>query len=171
MKKLLLSLITALALVLYMSVPAFAATADVTVTATPSYVSITDNATTYDFGVVSESTNYTTSTALVAITNASSVQTDHTISVTTGNWSGGLMWIHDNTGTKGVYTAGMASNNATWGVGDVIVESDITGTPNYIYENCPANVSYTYGLKLVAPSSFNDGVQKSIIVRISAVAG
>lgn len=70
MKKLLLSLITALALVLYMSVPAFAATADVTVTATPSYVSITDNATTYDFGVVSESTNYTTSTALVAITNA-----------------------------------------------------------------------------------------------------
>lgn len=65
----------------------------------------------------------------------------------------------------------MASNNATWGVGDVIVESDITGTPNYIYENCPANVSYTYGLKLVAPSSFNDGVQKSIIVRISAVAG
>ena len=169
MKKYLLSLLLALALVVGPVISVLAATdADVTVTATPAYVAITDNATTYDFGTISASANYTTSTALVAITNTSSVQTDITIGVTTNTWSGGVTWTHSETATAGADTVGLVSNNATFGVSDVIVKYT---APNFIYENCPAGIDFTYGLKLVAPSSFGDGVQKSVIVRITAVAG
>jgi len=172
MKRILGSLVTALALVWYMSTPVFAATtADVTVTATPSFIGISDNAASYDFGVVSVSTNYTISESYVGINNTSTVQTDHTISVTTANWTGGIDWAHSNTATAGADTVGLVSNNSTWGAGDVIVESDIGGTPNFIYENCPADVDYSYGLMLVAPTTFSDGVQKSVIVRVTAVAG
>ncbi len=173
MKKLILSLALALTLVLYMSVPVLAATtADVTVTATPSYVAIADNATAYDFGIVSESTNYTIATNFVAITNSSSVQTDVTIAVTTADWaSAGVAWTYSNTATAGTDIVGLVSNNATWGVGDVIVESSITGSPNFIYENLPSGVNFTYALKLVAPSAFTDGVQKSVTVRVTAVSG
>jgi len=169
MKKYLVSLLLALALVIGQAIPALAATdADITVTATPAYVAIADNATDYDFGIVATSTNYTTSTDLVAITNTSTVQTDITVSVTTNTWSGGVTWAHSETATAGVDTVGLVSNNSTFGVSDVIVKF---AAPNNIYENCPAGISFSYGLKLVAPSSFGDGVQKSVIVRVSAAPG
>ncbi len=150
-----------------------ATTADVTVNATPAYVGISDNVTEYGFGTVVESNNYTTVTSYVGITNTSSIQTDITIFVTTANWtSAGNPWIHSNTATAGVDTAGLVTNRGgTWGVGDIVVQSTITGTPQYIYENCPAFTNFNYGLMLVAPSFFSDGINKSIIVRVSAVSG
>ena len=169
MKKYLVSLLLAFALVLMPAVSVLAATdADITVTATPAYVAIADNATAYDFGIVAASTNYTTSTDLVAITNTSTVQTDITISVTTNTWSGGVTWTHSDTATAGADTAGLVSNNDTFGAGDVIAKYT---APNYIYENCPAGINFNYGLKLVAPSIFGDGVEKEIEVRVTAAAG
>ena len=149
---------------------AFAATtADVSVTATPSYVAIADNTTTVAFGAVVASSTSNTSTSYVGITNTSSVQTDQTIAVTTSNWTGGVEWTHDDTATAGVDTAGLVSNRGgTWGTGDVIVKY---ASPNYIYENCPATTDYDYGLSLVAPTEFGDGVEKAITVRITAAAG
>ena len=172
-KRYLITILMVLALIIIPASHAIAATtADVTVTATLSHVAIADNATAYDFGNVVASSTTNTSTALVNIINTSSIQTDMTILVTTANWSGGVEWIHDNTGTPGADTAGLLANRGgAWGVGDVIVESTVTGTPNYIYENCPATTNFTYGLGLQAPTSGSDGVQKSIIVRVSAVAG
>lgn len=152
--------------------PAIAATtADVTVTFTPAYIAIADNASSYDFGVLTASSTTNTSTSYVAITNTSTVQTDMTIEITTANWTGGNDYVHSNTATPGADTVGMNSNNSSWGTNDVIVESSVTGTPNYIYENCPAGVSYSYGISLLAPTSFSDGVQKTATVRISAAAG
>ena len=165
------AVITLLAMLTFGSPAIAATTADVTVTATPAFVGVADNASSYDFGVIVASSTTNTSTSHVAITNTSTVQTDITIEVTTANWSGGTEWAHDNTGTPGADTAAMYSNNSTWGTNDVIVESSVTGSPNYIYENCPAGVSFTYGLSLLAPTSFSDGTQKSITVRISAAAG
>lgn len=157
-------------LVVGLAVPALAATdADVDVTATPAYIAISDNATSYDFGVVSASSTPSTSTSYVAITNNSTVQTDITISVTTASWAGGVTWTHSETATPGADTAGLESNRGgTWDVGDVIVKN---AAPNYIYENAPALISFNYGLQLIAPTSFSDGVEKSITVRVSAVAG
>lgn len=155
-------------LMLIASPIAAATTADVTVTATPEYIAISDNVAAYDFGTVAVSTNYTSPGAYVGITNPSTVQTDITCSVTTANWSGGTEWTHSNTATAGADTAGMTIER---GAGDVIVESDITGTPNYIYENCPATTDFDYSITLVAPSSFSDGTEKTIVLRITAAAG
>lgn len=170
MKKHLLSLVLSLMLVVGLAGPVMAATdADVDVTATPAYIAISDNATSYDFGVVSVSTTPSTATNFVAITNTSTVQTDITISVTTNTWAGGVGWTHSDTATPGADTAGLESNRGgVWDTGDVIVKF---AAPNFIYENCPALTNFDYGLQLIAPTSFTDGVEKSITVRVSAAAG
>ena len=170
MKKLLISLTLALVLALSMAMPVLAvADADVTVTATPAYVAITVLPTSNDFGVVAESATPTTITTYFAIDNTSSVQTDQTISVTTTTWSGGVTWTHSETNIPGVNTAGLRANKGgVWGTGDVIVKN---ATPNFIAENQAANTDYSFGLGLSAPTSFTDGVEKSIIVRVTAAAG
>ena len=170
MKKYILLIILALALILMPSVPAFAATtADVTVTATPAYVAIADNQTSYDFAVVAVSTTPYTSEDWCAITNTSTVQTDITIAVTAATWSGGVTWTHSDTCTPGADTAGLKANrDGTWGVSDIIIKYD---TPNYIYEDCPALTDFAYGIKLWTPESYTDGVEKEITVRVSAAAG
>ena len=170
MKKLLISLLVALTLVLLPATGVFAATtADVAVTATPAFIAITDNVTSYDFGVVAASSTTQSNEDWVGITNTSTVQTDITIAVTSATWAGGVTWTHSDTATPGVDTAGLNSNRGgTLGVSDVIVKFN---APNYIYENCPASTSFTYGIQLLAPTSFGDGVEKSNTVRISAAAG
>ena len=66
-------------------------------------------------------------------------------------------------------TAGLKANRGgSWGTGDIIVKF---ASPNYIYENCPITTDYSFGLKLWAPTVFTDGAQKTITVRITAVAG
>ena len=70
---------------------------------------------------------------------------------------------------SGVATAGLKANRGgTWGTGDIIVKYT---SPNYIYENCPASTDYSFGLELYTPTEFTDGIQKGIIVRITAAAG
>ena len=170
MKKYILSIILALMVLLVPAVPAFAATtADVTVTATPAYVAIADNQTSYDFGVVAVSTTPSTSTDWCGITNTSTVQTDITISVTGATWSGGVTWTHSDTCTPGADTAGLKTNRGgTWGVSDIIIKN---AAPEYIYENCPALTDFDYGIKLWTPTSYTDGVEKENTVRVSAAAG
>jgi hypothetical protein len=170
MRRFILGAILALMLVVGLAAPVTAlTTADVTVTATPSYISISVLPTTNDFGVVAASSTPSTTTTYFAIDNNSSVQTDQTIAVTTTTWSGGVTWAHSETGTPGADTAGlMANKGGTWGTGDIVVKN---ASPNFIAENQAANTDYSFGLKLYAPTSFSDGVQKQIIVRVTAVAG
>jgi len=162
------------ALVVLMTIP-FASpvladtTADVSVTATPEYIAITDNVTDLDFGIVTAGTTDNTSTDYVGITNLSTVQTDMTIAVTADTWAGSVTWAHSDTATADTDQAGLNSNRGgSWGTGDVIVKY---ASPNYIYEDCPATTNFDYGLSLVVPTAFTDGVQKSITVRVTAAAG
>jgi hypothetical protein len=166
----LIAFIFAIAMTIMFAIPTLGATtADVTVTATPEYIAIADNATTCDFGTVAASSSTNTSTSYIAITNTSSVQTDITVAVTGATWTGGTPWTHSDTATAGADTVGLKANRAgTWGTGDVIVKN---ASPNYIYENCPATTNFNYGLALIAPTSFSDGVQKTNTVRVTAVAG
>lgn len=170
MKKYLISIVMALVVISFMAMPAMAATTqDITVTATPAFVAISCNQASQDFGVVASSSTPYTATDWATITNTSTVQTDQTISVTTSSWSGGVTWTHDDTATPGENTAGMLANKGgTWGSGDVIVKNS---SPNYIAEDQAATTNYSFGLKLVAPTSFTDAVEKTITVRISAAAG
>ncbi len=149
--------------------PAFAlTTADVTVTATPTFIAIAVDNSTYDFGIVAASAVTNTSTSYFTIDNTSSVQTDQTIAVT-GNWTGGVGWTHSDTATAGADTAGLKANKAgTWGAGDVIVKKT---APNYIAENQAATTDYSFGIQLLAPTSFSDGAEKTNTVRVTAAAG
>src|SRR3990172_2403909 len=82
----------------------------------------------------------------------------------TTTWSGGVTWAHSETATPGADTAGLKANKGgTWGTGDVIVKN---GTPNDIATDQAATTNYQFGLKLWAPTSFGDGVEKSITVRV-----
>ena len=150
MKKTLLAMLLALALVVVPVGSALADTSqDVTVTATPSYISIANAPGTWTIngldgsGVIEPNTTYyanpdgtddvTPPSATVfaiecnfQITNTSSVATD--ITVTWGDFTGG--------------GADMTNSNA--------------GTNGQ--------------LQLLTPTTFSDGVQKSIIVRLTATA-
>lgn len=173
MKKKLTRIIAALLILTAVIIPSTTAlaltTQDITVTATPAYVSISANQSSYDFGVVAASSTPYTATDWCLIDNTSTVQTDQTISVTTATWSGGVTWTHSDTNTPGEDTAGMLANKGgTWGVGDIIVKNS---SPNYIAENQTADTDYAFGLKLTAPTGFTDGVEKTITVRVSAVSG
>jgi len=141
----------------------------VEVTYTPAVPDISVDPTTYYFGTVTESSTPSTITTYFTITNASTIQTDQTIGVTTNTWSGGIAWSHNDSGSPGANAAALLANRGgSWGIGDIIVKYS---SPVYIYENCPASTNYSFGLKLLAPTSFSDGVQKQIVVRITAVAG
>ncbi len=130
---------------------------------------ITVSPTSYDFQIVYAGVDEQTTTTYFTIDNTSGIQTDQTISVTTSTWAGGVTWTHSDTATAGANQAGLLSNKGgTWGVGDIIVKYS---SPNYIAENQAASTDYSFGLKLIAPTSFTDGVQKTIIVRITAAAG
>ncbi len=169
MKKLLAILLALVATLAYAIPVSAATTADITVTATPAYVAISCDQTTYDFGTVATSATPSTTTSWATITNSSSIQTDQTIGVTSATWAGGVTWTHSDTATPGANTVGMLSNKGgTWGVSDVIVKFS---SPNYIAENQAATTNYSFGIKLLAPTSFTDGVQKSNTVRVSAAAG
>ncbi len=178
MKKYLFRLLVTLVFVVFLSIPFSVpvlalTTADVVVTATPSYVAITCNATAlgYDFGVVATSSTTNTTTAYFNINNTSTVQTDQTISVTSANWSGGDAWGHNDAGTANVTSAALKAqlDGAAWGSGTVVTVKNIG--PDFIYENCAIGVDYDFGLSLLAPTAFTDGVQKQITLRVTAVAG
>ena len=159
-----------MALFLWWAQPAYAlTTADVTVNATPSYISISVDNSTYDFGIVTASSVTNSTTDYFNIDNTSSIQTDQTISVTTALWLGGTNWTHAENGTAAADTAGLKANkDGTWGVSDVIVQNV---TPDFIAENQAANTDYAFGLQLLAPTSFSDGTNKVIVVRVTAAAG
>lgn len=152
---------------LLMATPVYAATtAEVELAATPKYVAIADNVTTYDFGTVDVSDNVATPDQYVGITNTSTTQTDITVSTNSTTWSGGVTWTHSDTATPGADTAGLTVN--TTGATPIIVKN---AGPNYIYENCPALTSFDYKINLLTPTSFTDGVEKKIKVVITAAAG
>jgi TRAP-type uncharacterized transport system fused permease subunit len=167
----LISLAVIISILIIPSLPVFAATtADVTVTATPSFISIAVDNSTMAFGVVAVSSNYSSAnTSSFTIDNLSSIQTDQTIAVTTANWSGGTQWVNSNTATPGADTAALwANKGGAWETGDIIIKST---APNDVATNQAATTDYSFGLRLGTPTSFTDGVAKSITVRVTAAAG
>lgn len=166
MRKILGFLIAVLLILVPVGITSASNYANVTVNATPAYISISVNQSTYAFGVIAESSVTNTTGAYFGITNDSTIQTDQTIGVTTTNWTGGVGWVHSDTCAPGVATAGMKAQRV--GESWVIVKNS---SPNYIYENCAASTNYSFDLSLHAPTTFTDGVIKQIVVSVYAVSG
>jgi hypothetical protein len=166
MKKTLVAILIALALVAVPTAALAASSADVTVTATPTFVSISASPGSFDFGAVSEGDTPSSTTSYFTVTNNSSVATDNTVSVTSATWTGGVAWNHSDTGTAGADTAALLANKGgAWGVGDVIVKNS---APNVLAASQASKTNWGFGLKLLAPTSFSDDVQKTNTVRITA---
>lgn len=144
-------------------------TANITITVTPGVIGISCNATSYAFGTVLAGATANTTVTQFAITNTSTVVTNHSIGVTGATWTGGATpWTHSGTATAGVDTIGMVSNRGgTWGAGDVIVKSTAL---NNIYANCPATTNYAFGVGILLPTSSTVNDQKTNVVQITVSA-
>jgi len=162
MKKLLISLTLALVLTLSLGIPALAATSDdVTVTATPSYISISNLPATFDFATVDESGTPNTTTGWFTITNDSTVNI--TVSIGCNGWSGTTPWTYGiaapDTGqlkasdNDGLYNVTVPSGSTA--------ELHTTGTPgtNVLWE-----------LQLDCPTTFSHGYEQTTTVTVSAAA-
>jgi len=170
-KKTILAILLALALVLIPAGSAFAInTADVTVTATPGKISITVFPITKDFGPVAADDVIEGALDEFTVTNKCSVDTNNTVSVTTATWGGGATWAHSDTCEPAVDTAGLKAhlNAGAWGdAGDVIVKNVGPGT---LAAGVVKKTDWKFGLKLYAPTEVSDEILKSIIVRITAAS-
>jgi hypothetical protein len=163
MRKTLIAILMALALVLIPVGTAFAdTTQDVVVTATPTFVSITNDHATFDFGVVAASSTPNTTEDYFTVTNDSTVNID--VDIVCDGWSGGATpWIY---GASGPDTALL---NASDGDGAYDVEVD-DATPTLLHTTAGAGDDFTWELQLEAPSSFSDGDEQTTTVTISASA-
>jgi len=170
MKRLIVVLAVVLTLVLGAVAPALAAsTAEVTITAQPSYISITiaGNSTSYDFGTVVINYLANTTTNRLFVANASGINIDVTIGTNATEWSGGLGWHVSETAETGNHTAGLKASHGTGNFTTVVRNA----VPLMLYNTCTvATTSWAFELQLVTPNEYTDGVQKSIKVVLTATA-
>ena len=146
-----------------------ATTADVTVTATPTYIAITNAPALYDFAAVAASsiTNTVGGTNCFTANNTGSVTSNITILavLTAGNWTGGTQWIHSNAGAAGVDTAALSGGTDSGAITDITVNT----TSQLLWGNLVSANHTHWGLQLRAPTAFSDGTQKTMIVRLTIV--
>lgn len=167
MKRGLIALLIVVALVLVPYGTALAATEqNVEITATPSYISISNSPASYGFGVVAASTNYSTSQGCFTVTNASTVNIDCSIGTNNTNWVGTTNWTHADNGTPSATTAALYSSQDN-GAFDIIVKN---AAPNDIVSNQAATTDFDWELRLMSPTSFSDGTVKAIKVVLTASA-
>ncbi len=165
MKKLLISLVLALVLTLGTALPAMALeTADVDVDATPSFISIINAPTSFDFLTVTAGVDENIGTGYFTITNSSTVATDIDIKALVG-WEGGANdWTW---GAPGQNTARLEASANTGLYGLVITAVD---TDYELKDNLTALVNQLWKLELRAPTSFTYGNAQSVTVRLTASA-
>jgi hypothetical protein len=168
MKKTLLAILLALALTAIPVGSALAAdTADVTVTATPGWVSITNDSATgnnYDFGVVLPNTDKDTGTGYFTITNASTVAMD--INIKCDGWSStGTAWTYGDP-TSGDDTARLNASDGDGAYDVVIVAID---TDYLLSDAVAVGNDVDWELQLDAPVTFTYVDVQTTTVTITAV--
>lgn len=141
-----------------------ATTQDVTIDATPEYISISNAPSTFDFLTVAAGVDENTGTDYFTITNSSTVPTDIDIQALTG-WEGGANdWAY---GASGENTGKLA---ASAGTGLYDLDIALVDTDYELIDNLAATTNDDWELELVAPSSFTYGNAQQITVRLTASA-
>jgi hypothetical protein len=137
-----------------------ATTADVEVTATPGFVSITNSPSTFDFGVITQGSVTNTTDGEFTITNASTVAMD--IFIQCNGWSGGATpWTY---GAPAADTGNLTSSNGT-GLHDIPV---LDGSDTLLHNAVAVASNPTWELQLNAPTSFSFVDPQSSNVTITA---
>ncbi|TRZ52029.1 MAG: hypothetical protein D4S01_03655 [Dehalococcoidia bacterium] len=174
MKRLVISVVLAVALVIVPASGVLAATTDtVTVTASPSYVEIANAPDTWAIGAVTAGVDDQTANDFFTITNGSGVAIDITIQVTT-DWaftSGSNSWTYGAPGadTGQLKASSGEGNGASGGSGlfDITLEGQ-AGSAVLLINACPTITSPQWELQLDAPSSFTHGDPQDCTVTLSA---
>jgi len=141
---------------------------DVTVTATPSFISITNDPDSWPIGTVSAGSTPNTTADYFLITNTSSEAID--ISINCTGWTGGPGWTY---GAPAEDTANLAasSGNSTGGGSGGAGDYDIdvpNGPSTLLIDAVAVGVNPNWELKLNAPTSFTFGDQQTTTVTITA---
>jgi hypothetical protein len=172
MKKILITLLLVLALVLVQVVPAFAATtADVTITATPEYLAMTvSNApNTWAIGAIAENTTvYWTADTLVpaepledgdmkeTITNTGSVTSD--VDVKCADFTGGVGWTMSADETPGANEVNLRAGIT--GMANLAAMVQVTNIDIELIDSLAASGTKKFCL-ILETGTFTDGVAKS----------
>ena len=160
--KVLISLVVAVALLLVPTVAQADTSQEVTVTATPTYIAITNAPGTYDFGVITASGTPNTGTGHFTITNGSSVTIN--VTIVCNGWSGaGNSWTY---GAAGADTAQLKASDGD-GAYDVTVDDT---TPAALASNVGAGTNPDWELQLDTPTSFSFGDEQTTTVTVTASA-
>lgn len=141
---------------------------DVLVTATPSFMGISNSPGTWPIGTVSANSTPNTGIDHFTITNTSSANIS--ISINCTDWSGGPGW---NYGAPGVDTANLtaSSGNSTGGGsgGAGLYDIDVpVGLPALLIKAVPPGVNPNWELQLNAPSEITFGDVQTTTVTITA---
>ena len=169
MKRALVGLIVVLVMLVPLLMPAIAGaatTAVVTLNATPSFVSISVNNTSWNFGNVSAGVDKATGTGYFGVTDTSSVQTTNTIQCTTvwaASTPGGSVWTY---GAPAADTAQLKASDGGGAFG-VTVPS---GSAPTLHTTPTGNSNWVFELQLDAPSSITHGDPQGCRVTVSSAA-
>ena len=141
-------------------------TADVVITATPSYIAMTNTPSSWAAGILAAgSSTATANDSYFTANNTGSVAGNITLLVTTTNWTGGVGWIHSDTATAGTDTVGLKCGTKGSGSAVTIIKT----TAMTLINNLAAANSTGWGMTILAPTVYNDGVQKTVTVRLTIV--
>lgn len=173
MKRLLISVVLAVALLVVPVSGALAeTTAEVSVTAVPSYVTITNAPTSFDFATVVADTDEQTSNGYFTITNGSGVTIDITIQCTTPWYFtvGSNSWTY---GAPAENTAQLKASSANGGTGGSQLEGsfDITilsASATLLMDGVTSVTNPTWELQLDAPITFTHGDAQECKITLSA---
>ena len=181
MKKILFSLLGVLSIILVPSASAFAATtADVAVTATPTFVAMTNSETTWAMGVVVASTSYWWTAAGTAPAPEPFEADDMKSTITnTGSVAEDIdMHVHNFTSTG----VGWTLHATVVGANTVVLSAGVTGCTNEagmldfvdttgqkLKDNLAAAGTIKWCM-LLKTGTFTDGLEKSTTVTLTASA-
>lgn len=169
-------LVVIFALALSWATPAFGATTqDVTVTATPSYIAISNNPASWAAGVITANTDTQTGNNYFTITNTSTVNLDISFYVS-ANWSftsGSNAWTY---GAPGANQGQLKVSSANGGTGGSSGVGNYDKTLAYgagaavlVCDNVSTATSPKWEMQLDAPTSFTHGDGQSANVTMTAV--
>jgi hypothetical protein len=160
MKKIILSLILGAILVALPMSGVFAATTqDVTITATPTFISISNLPISFGFGVVAAGSGNSTGETHFTITNGSTVAID--LSIGCNGWSGTSSWTY---GAPGADTAQLKASPGSGGYTITVPN----GSTAALLSNVATSTNPQWGLQLQAPTSFSHGAAQTTTVTVSA---
>ena len=123
---------------------------------------VSNSPSSYNFGVVVESSTYATGISYFTVTNNSSCAVE--IAVSAGNMTGGIQWIISDTCTPDTTHYGLKAGNTT--DYDTIVKG--TAPFNTLVSDLPSSQEWDFGFKLYTPTVHSDGALKTAIVTLIA---